>query len=203
MSASTQGKTKKVRRGRPALHGGYSLLTRGELPERRRWLRGYLSEVRQGLVRDLGPTERDLTSAQGVLIDRAITKLGILRVIEEHVRETGVFKKGQLDPALGTHYLAYSNSLRLELQALGINQRKASEVLDLGRYKETKIKEKAARTSGSGPACEPPEPGAGPTEEPAAPGRGEAGEAGQEIALPGSTSRDFPGKADQREEPPS
>ncbi len=145
LTAKTDQKLKvKGRIGRPPVHGGYSYLTRGELPERRRWLRAYLAEARCGLVRDLGPLEQDLTTAQRILIDRAVTKLGVLRVIEEHARETGIFKGGELDPALRDFYLAYTNSLRLELQALGIDKRKSAECLDLGRYIDAKKEEKRA-----------------------------------------------------------
>jgi hypothetical protein len=117
-------RTKKERRGRPTLHGGYSLLTTGRLPERRRYLREYLSQVRGGLIKDLGPTEADLTTAQLVLIDRIITKLGIIRCIEEYAREKGIFKgEGELSPSLSANYLAYDNAIRLGLQALGIQRR--------------------------------------------------------------------------------
>ena len=117
--------------GRPPRHGGYSLMVQaGELPERRAYLRAYLTEVREGLINDLGPLEADLTTAQVVLIDRVISKLSILRCIEEHVREKGVFTKaGELGPVLSKSYLAWANSIRLDLQALGINTRAGEKFL--------------------------------------------------------------------------
>ena len=123
---------KKAKRGRPQLkHGGFSLLTRGELPENRQYLRPYLTEAREGLIRDLGPTEEDLTAAQRILLDRVITNLGIVRLIEEYVKEKGIFQNpgGFLNPALATHYIAYNNSIRLNLQALGINKRVGDKIL--------------------------------------------------------------------------
>lgn len=116
----------KSRRGRPRVkHGAYSLLTRGELPEHRKYLRPYLTAVREGLIRDLGPAEEDLTTAQLVLVDRVITSLGIVRLIEEYVKDKGIFQnpEGFLNPALATHYIAYQNSIRLTLSALGINRK--------------------------------------------------------------------------------
>jgi hypothetical protein len=102
----------------------------GELPERRAYLRAYLTEVREGLINDLGPLEADLTMAQVVLIDRVTSKLSILRCIEEHVREKGVFTKaGELGPVLSKSYLAWANSIRLDLQALGINTRAGERIL--------------------------------------------------------------------------
>jgi hypothetical protein len=77
--------------------------------------------VRQGLVRDLGPTENDLSTAQIVLIDRITTKLGVIRCVEEHIRENSVMVRDDLAPCLKASYLAYQNSLRLDLQALGLN----------------------------------------------------------------------------------
>jgi hypothetical protein len=102
----------------------------GKLPERRAYLRAYLTEAREGLVNDLGPTEADLTAAQVVLIDRVISKLSIIRCIEEHVREKGVFtQSGELDSVLSKSYLAWANSIRLDLQALGIDKRAGERVM--------------------------------------------------------------------------
>ncbi len=117
--------------GRPPRHGGYSLMIRaGVLPERRAYLRAYLTEAREGLVNNLGPLEADLTAAQVVLIDRVISKLSIIRCIEEHVREKGVFTKaGELDSVLSKSYLAWANSIRLDLQALGIDKQAGERVL--------------------------------------------------------------------------
>ena len=132
-------KTKpKSRRGRPIVkHGGYSLLTTGELPENRKYLRPYLSGIREALIRDLGPREEDLTAAQLILVDRVVTTLGILRLVEEFIREKGIFAnpQGFLNPALSKHYIAYSNSIRLNLQALGIARKDlAGEELSLEGY---------------------------------------------------------------------
>jgi hypothetical protein len=102
----------------------------GELPERRTYLRAYLTEVREGLVNNLGPLEADLTTAQVVLIDRVISKLSIIRCIEEHVREKGVFTKaGELDSVLSKSYLAWANSIRLDLQALGLDKKAGERIL--------------------------------------------------------------------------
>ena len=62
----------------------------GVFPSKRRYIERWLSEVRAGLIRDLGPTETNLSTGQAILIDRIIGKLGILRCTEEHVRERSV-----------------------------------------------------------------------------------------------------------------
>lgn len=128
-------KKKKIRReGGKITHGGFSFLSRGELPEHRRYLLRYLSGAREGLIRDLGPTEADLTTAQIILIDRIVTKLGVIRCIEEHVREHSVMIGHNLAPALSKSYIGYNNSVRIDLDKLGIHIRKSGEGEDLQTY---------------------------------------------------------------------
>lgn len=90
--SENKGKSgKKSRRGRPPKHGGFSLLIRGgEFPENRRYIADWLTEIREGLISDLGPSENDLTTAQRVIVDRIISKLGVIRCIEEYIRENSV-----------------------------------------------------------------------------------------------------------------
>lgn len=121
-------KRKKLKReGGKIKHGGYSFIVRGKLPEHRRYLLKYLSSVREGLIHDLGPTEADLTTAQRLLIDRIATKTGIIRCIEEHIRENSVMIGDNLAPALGKSYLGYNNSIRLDLDKLGIQKKQAGK----------------------------------------------------------------------------
>jgi hypothetical protein len=139
----------QLKKGRPSRHGGYTFLTRAEIPERRSYLRAYLTEAREGLIRDLGPMEENLSTAQIILIDRIITKLGVLRLIEEACHDGGIFNEGDIVPALGNNYLAFDNSIRLSLQALGIQKKAAAKVLDLTEYirahDERKALEKAEK----------------------------------------------------------
>lgn len=115
----------KFKRGgrRPSSHGGYSFLVKGDLPEDRSHILKYLMAVREGLTRDLQDSGKGLTTAQIILIDRITTKLGVVRCMEEHVREHSVFKGDELAPCLRASYLAYLNSVRLDLQALGIDRK--------------------------------------------------------------------------------
>jgi hypothetical protein len=132
--------TVEFKRGgkRPKSHGGYSFLTTGELPEQRANILKYLIAVRQGLIQDLGPIENDLSTAQIVLIDRITTKLGVIRCVEEHIRERSVMVGDELAPCLKASYLAYNNSLRLDLQALGLDVKRTDTVLDLKEYAKGK-----------------------------------------------------------------
>ena len=111
------------KRGVKVKHGAYSLIARGDLPQKRRYLEKHLSEVRKGLIRDLGPDEENLTTAQLILIDRAVGKLGVLRCVEEFAKEKGVMEGKELSPILRQNYLSWSNSLRLDLVALGIDRK--------------------------------------------------------------------------------
>jgi hypothetical protein len=147
-------------------------LTKGTIPERRSYLRAYLTEARAGLIRDLGPDEDDLTTAQKILIDRVITKLGVLRLIEEHCQDSGIFNQGELVSSLGQNYIAFDNSIRLSLQALGLDRRQKKEILELSDYIAMKDREKAR--SGQGKAGQertegknPPDQGEGEIVQPA------------------------------------
>lgn len=123
-------KRKKIKReGGKIKHGGYSFIAKGELPEHRRYLLKYLSSAREGLIRDLGPTEADLTTAQIIIIDRIVTKLGVIRCIEEHIRENSVMVGHNLAPALSANYIAYNNSIRIDLDKLGIHTKRSDDVL--------------------------------------------------------------------------
>ena len=100
--------TVKFKRGgkRQITHGEYFFLTKGELPENRTHILKYLMAVREGLVRDLGPTENDPSTAQIILIDRIVTKLGVTHCIEGHIRERSVMMGDDLAPSLRAGYLA-------------------------------------------------------------------------------------------------
>jgi len=137
--------TKEFKPGKPPQHikhGGYSFLVRGELPENRTHVLKYLTAVREGIVRDLGPTEEDLTAAQIVLIDRVVTKLGVVRCIEEYIRENTVMQGARLAPSLRESYLTYNESIRRDLVALGINKRVGEDSDDLHKYLSAKYPEK-------------------------------------------------------------
>ena len=126
--------SKKLKRGgQKVKHGGYSFLVKGELPGNRKYILRYLSAAREQLIKDLGPTEQDLTVAQIIIIDRVVTKLGVIRCIEEHIRETSVMQGNKLAPSLRQSYLAYNNSIRLDLQSLGVHKR-VEAVIDPIKY---------------------------------------------------------------------
>lgn len=115
--------------GKKRTHGGYTYFTTGKLPEHRKYIEQYLTAARMNLIQDLGPTEQDLTAAQIIIIDRIVSKLGVIRCIEEHIREKAVMVGDNLAPALRASYLAYNNSVRLDLRELGIDKRVGDRAL--------------------------------------------------------------------------
>lgn len=128
--------TVNLKPGRKVKHGGYSFLSKGKLPQDRAYIERYLTACRQGLVEDSGG-DHHLSTAKTILIDRIISKLGVIRCIEEHTLENAVMIGQELAPALKASYLAYSNSIRLDLQALGLEKRS----IDDGRTVQDVIKE--------------------------------------------------------------
>lgn len=126
----------KLHPGRRKKHGGYTYLNTGKLPKGRREVERYLTAVREGLIRDIGPTEKDLTTAQLILCDRVVTKLGVIRCIEEHIRENSVFRGNRLSESLRESYITYNESVRRDLKELGINKRQSDQVVSLRDYGE-------------------------------------------------------------------
>jgi hypothetical protein len=194
---SKKGRKKKM--GCPMKHGGYSLIHRDALLKEHPRLRYYLEDVRVGLVQDVAGSEDALSEQQRVMIDRIISRLSICRLIEIYCEKYGVFRRDQvkghkvleLEPALGINYLAFSNSIDRALQALGLNKKKTSDVLDLGRY----ISEKDQAAKAAGKAGAQAQAGQGPRQDEARDGQDKAPETGA-IVKPGSSSNDIPGQAD-------
>ena len=146
MSKKKSRLTTALTSGKKKTHGGYSYLTTGKLPEHRRYIEQYLTAARMSLIADYGPTEEDLSTAQLIIIDRAISKMGILRCMEEHCREGGVMRGSNVAPCLRSTYLSYGNSLRLDLQALkDLGGKKANDALDPTTYLETYRQDKEGK----------------------------------------------------------
>ena len=98
-------------------------MTTGEVPEHRQYIKKYLTNIREGIIRDIGPVEKDLTTAQLILIDRLISLIGVIRLIEEKAKEDGIFKGQDLTPSLKQSYISYNNTVRLTLRELGIDKK--------------------------------------------------------------------------------
>ena len=120
---------KKLSHGRPrVVHGACSYIVHGQLPEHRVYLRRFLTHARESLIADMGG-EESMSMAQLILTDRVISKLAICRLVEEYAKEQGVFRSGELQAVLKQNYLSYTNSMRLDLMALGIDNRAEDRIL--------------------------------------------------------------------------
>lgn len=124
----------KLSPGKRRTFGGYSFLRTENLPVKRRHIESYLTAARQGMINDLGKGEENLSTGQIILIDRVVSMLGVTRCIEEFVREHAVMKGEELSPSLKSSYLAYNNSIRLNLQTLGIKRKVANGKTALEDY---------------------------------------------------------------------
>jgi len=125
-------KKKKGKRGRPPVHGGYSLEVQDDILKKHPAVRVYLRDTRAGLIRDVAGSEKDPSEQQRLLIDRIISKLLILRIIELWIEKHGVWDRSKLlakpsvlslEPALGLNYLAFSNSIDRALKMLGLEKK--------------------------------------------------------------------------------
>jgi hypothetical protein len=151
---SAKSKKKRRKPGPIPRHGGYSLLTTGRLPERRRYIAPYLTAVREGLIHDLAKSEEDLSTAQRVLIDRTITFLGVVRLIEEHAREHGLLdSSGKLKSGIGTgQYLSFNRFIKEALALLGLERRELEPEMTIADVIREHEEEKAERGQGDGEA---------------------------------------------------
>ena len=149
-------KKKKRGPGRPRKHGAYSINIRDDELKNHPRIRQYLEETRQGLVRDVAGTERNLSEQQRILIDRIISKLSIMRLIEVYIEKYGAFRQDkfkkdkvlELAPALGQNYLAFSNSVDRAIKILGVSKRKVERVLSTEELKKKVEKEEQGSEDG-------------------------------------------------------
>ncbi len=129
------------------VHGGYSLDTALKGQRRldgRTQLARALNTARQALIQAVGGNP---SPQQSILIDRIVRKVLVLDSIDAHVEEVGPFENGTLIPVLQKAYLGWSNSLRRDLEVLGLEYR-ARDVINLNKYLAVKASDGEATTEG-------------------------------------------------------
>jgi len=110
-----------------------------------------LTAIREGLIHDLAKSEEDLSTGQKVLVDRVVTFLGVVRLIEEHAGQYGVLdSEGRLTSGLTVHYLAFNRQIQSMLALLGIQRKEIEEPLDLKTYIEAKYGKEEKKVAGQG-----------------------------------------------------
>ena len=137
-------------------HGGYLKTIRGVPLSVRRQVQG----VREQLIRDIGGAEPALSAAQAILIDKTVNLYQITLCLEAYVRREGPFRGKKLDPVLGQNYLAYVNTIRLNLRELGISRKAGDEILtplqiaeQIDREKEDGARDQAGEEDGAHPGA--------------------------------------------------
>lgn len=121
MAKDEDGRT--IPRGR---HGLYvSLPRRMKLDGRSRFGKA-VTQLRKSLISDLGG---DLSTQESLIVDRVVFKVLRLCSFEAHILKS----QGMESERQSREYLAMSNSLRLDLMALGLERR----MKDITPLKET------------------------------------------------------------------
>lgn len=115
-------------------HGAFSLRATGKVPSVRgiKQLRKRLARIRE----DLKEATPALNVKKELLIEQIVRTEAQISLIEMYLKKAGLlrpekWRKGIIDlqPALSQSYLAFMNTQRHVIMALGINKEKADEIL--------------------------------------------------------------------------
>lgn len=99
-----------------------------------------LREVADSLAEDAGGWPH-ITNREKVLIERTAALVAILSSIERYIfRQRSLIDQQTSDllPVLSQRYIAFSNTLRLNLLALGLKPGRPNEIPDLQNYLASK-----------------------------------------------------------------
>jgi len=97
-------------------HGGYSYISSGILPEDKKYIERYLTQLRAQYILDIGPEEKDLTAAQELLLNKLVTIEGLTRCMEINSARQETFKMPQ-------NHSTYVNLVLKICTLLGIERR--------------------------------------------------------------------------------
>ena len=144
------------KRGRPPTHGAYITSLKDQYLKTTPQVRRFLESTRFGLIRDVAGSEENLSEQQRIMIDRVISRLLILRVIEGWIVRDGIWDRKallgkpstlKLESCLSDSYLAYSNSIDRALKSLGLEKKAIDAGFD---YIEQFDKNKEKQGKGKG-----------------------------------------------------
>ena len=146
-------KQKKTKKKNPK-HGVYSWLDQKRInPSIRghRKIQAYLEDIESQLQGMQGGPDK-LTAAKQILIKSTVEAYGVILLASVYCKDAGILrpdkkKKGviELQPVLGKQFLAFMNTIRQNLLALGLDKKEAEDVLDLDTY----IKQRDAESQAS------------------------------------------------------
>lgn len=118
-------------------HGAFSVHKRERFSDARTSEGRQLKAILKELVEDIGGQSR-ISAGQRMLVDtnirpKLITLLCIADWVDRQKQESIISEAGELAKCLSTSYLAFTNSLRLDLIALyGLNSTRRSKVPTIG-----------------------------------------------------------------------
>lgn len=151
-------KTKQKNPLRPVKTGVYSWLKTGRInPSIRGYkkLQKYLQDIEHDLVEMQGGPGK-LTAAKEILIKSVVEAYGVLFLSSMYVKKHGILrpdmmKKGviELQPVLGKQFIAFMNTIRQGLLALGLDGPEADKMLDIKDYLELKVEKPEKQPDGN------------------------------------------------------
>ncbi len=173
-------KAERLPLGPLAKHGGYSVARKDEILRRYPEVLRYLKVVQRDIIRDVCPEgEEHLPAGKRVLIDRLMSKLATIRLVECYLGEHGIIRQDKVEerildaePIMSV-WLSLDNGIRKDLALLGL-ERRALEVepedprVILARFCEEEEAEKAARAAEEARSQASQGSGQGQAKEPAA-----------------------------------
>lgn len=140
-------KTKQKKYLPPVKTGVHSWLKTGRInPSIRGYkkLQKYLQDIERDLVEMQGGPGK-LSAAKEILIKSVVEAYGVLFLSSMYVKRHGILrpdmlKKGvvELQPVLGKQFIAFMNTIRQGLLALGLDGAEADKMLDIKDYIELK-----------------------------------------------------------------
>jgi len=120
----------------PVVHGIYTWLRHGKInPSVRghRRLQRYLKDIRADLIADLGGPDK-LTAGKEALLEMTVQAMGVLLLAGAYCQQYSILrpdlaKRGilELQPILGKSYVAYLNTIRMNLVTLGLDAKEDEE----------------------------------------------------------------------------
>jgi len=130
--------------GRKPTHGTYPWLQRGEIkPSVRgfKQLRKHVRDVKMALIDDQGGME-NMSAAKEILMNATIEAYGFILIAAAYCKDAGVIRPDlakkdiiELQPVLGTQYLAFTNTIRQNLLALGLDKKRSEKVIKIEEIK--------------------------------------------------------------------
>jgi len=120
-------------------------LKRGEIKPNVRGfkqLRKHVREMKMALIEDQGGIE-NMSAAKEILMNATIEAYGFILIAVAYCKDAGVIRPDmaekdiiELQPVLGTQYLAFTNTIRQNLLALGLDKKRIEKVIKIEEIKK-------------------------------------------------------------------